>query len=97
MVFLLIQVSLHGLVISSGELVEVSDDALAGLASSLTALGLPNNRLSHVPLGALLPLVHLERLDLSNNRIHIVTSHSFEGKPNGGCALILFLKNRFLT
>lgn len=73
------QVSLHGLVISSGELVEVSDDALAGLASSLTALGLPNNRLSHVPLGALLPLVHLERLDLSNNRIHIVTSHSFEG------------------
>ena len=48
------QVTLHGLVISSGEIRDVSPDAFAGaaLASALTALGLPNNRLTSVPSDA---------------------------------------------
>ena len=78
----IMQVTLHGLVISSGEVVEVSDDALVGLGATLTALGLPNNRLTAVPHKALRTLVHLERLDLSNNRIQAVTSRLFDDLAN---------------
>jgi len=75
------QVTLHGLVISSGEIRDVSPDAFAGaaLASALTALGLPNNRLTSVPSDALRPLVRLERLDLSNNRIRSLSGRPFDG------------------
>lgn len=77
--FLFERVTLHGLVISSGEIQDVSSQAFAGLASSLTALGLPNNRLSSIPSEALSPLVHLERLDLSNNRIQSISGQPFAG------------------
>lgn len=77
--FLFERVTLHGLVISSGEIQEVSAQAFAGLASSLTALGLPNNRLVNVPSEALRSLIHLERLDLSNNRIQSIAGQPFAG------------------
>lgn len=77
--FLFERVTLHGLVISSGEIQEVSTQAFAGLASSLTALGLPNNRLVNVPSEALRSLIHLERLDLSNNRIQSIAGQPFAG------------------
>ncbi|KAI9555782.1 hypothetical protein GHT06_018298 [Daphnia sinensis] len=77
--FLFERVTLHGLVISSGEIQEVSAQAFAGLASSLTALGLPNNRLVSVPSEALRSLIHLERLDLSNNRIQSIAGQPFAG------------------
>lgn len=77
--FLFERVTLHGLVISSGEIQEVSTQAFAGLASSLTALGLPNNRLANVPSEAIRSLVHLERLDLSNNRIQSIAGQPFAG------------------
>ncbi|XP_057366942.1 uncharacterized protein LOC130687748 [Daphnia carinata] len=77
--FLFERVTLHGLVISSGEIQDVSAQAFAGLASSLTALGLPNNRLVNVPSEALRPLIHLERLDLSNNRIQSIAGQPFAG------------------
>lgn len=73
------RVTLHGLVISSGEIRDVSPGAFIGLGSALTALGLPNNRLTAVPSDALRPLVHLERLDLSNNRIKSISGRPFEG------------------
>lgn len=84
--FLFERVTLHGLVISSGEIVDVSAQAFSGLALSLTALGLPNNRLSSIPSESLRPLVHLERLDLSNNRIQ-----SISGKPFAGLDRLRFL------
>lgn len=76
------KVTLHGLVISSGEIRDVSELAFSGLETSLTALGLPNNRLTTIPFGALKILSHLERLDLSNNRIHTIPSHMFIGLEN---------------
>ena len=69
--------SLHGLVVTSGELADVSPDAFAGLGASLSALGLPNNRLTSVP--ALASLKRLERLDLSNNRIRSIDAGAFRG------------------
>ncbi|EFX90283.1 hypothetical protein DAPPUDRAFT_20910, partial [Daphnia pulex] len=77
--YLFERVTLHGLVISSGEIQDVSQQAFAGLAQSLTALGLPNNRLVSVPSEALGSLVHLERLDLSNNRIQSISGQPFAG------------------
>ena len=77
--FLFERVKLSGLVISSGEIGDVSAEAFAGLASSLTALGLPNNRLASVPSEAIRLLVYLERLDLSNNRIQSISGEPFAG------------------
>lgn len=77
--FLFERVKLHGLVISSGEIGDVSAEAFAGLGASLTALGLPNNRLAAVPSEAIRPLVYLERLDLSNNRIQSISGEPFAG------------------
>lgn len=71
-------VSLHGLVVSSGEIKSVSDAAFDGLASPLQALGLPNNQLDRVPSTALATLSGLERLDLSHNRLHTIHNNSFE-------------------
>ncbi|VVC25762.1 Cysteine-rich flanking region, C-terminal,Leucine-rich repeat,Leucine-rich repeat domain, L [Cinara cedri] len=75
-------VSLHGLVVSSGEIKSVSDTAFEGLRSPLQALGLPNNQLERVPSSALAILNGLERLDLSHNRLHSVHNNSFKGSPN---------------
>lgn len=71
-------VSLHGLVVSSGEIKSVADFAFDGLASPLQALGLPNNQLERVPSSALAMLNGLERLDLSHNRLHTVHNNSFK-------------------
>ncbi|XP_026807749.1 LOW QUALITY PROTEIN: leucine-rich repeat-containing protein 15-like [Rhopalosiphum maidis] len=75
-------VSLHGLVVSSGEIKSVSDAAFDGLGSPLQALGLPNNQLERVPSSALAMLSGLERLDLSHNRLHTIHNNSFKGSPN---------------
>lgn len=71
-------VSLHGLVVSSGEIKSVSDAAFDGLGSPLQALGLPNNQLERVPSSALAMLSGLERLDLSHNRLHTIHNNSFK-------------------
>ncbi|XP_076633681.1 leucine-rich tendon-specific protein [Colletes latitarsis] len=75
-------VALHGLVISSGELRNVHENAFAGLASPLQALGLPNNLLDSVPTVALSRLVGLEQLDLSQNKLQTLEADSFKGLSN---------------
>ncbi|XP_055688903.1 uncharacterized protein LOC129793172 [Lutzomyia longipalpis] len=70
-------VSLHGLVISSGEIKRVHRSAFVGLRTPLQALGLPNNALMGVPWNSLSPLVALDRLDLSNNRIKALGAADF--------------------
>nr|XP_018901320.1 PREDICTED: leucine-rich repeat-containing protein let-4-like [Bemisia tabaci] len=75
-------VSLHGLVVSSGDIAQVDELAFFGLASPLQALGLPSNALERVPTEALSLLAGLERLDLSHNRIKRLENSSFEGLPN---------------
>lgn len=70
-------VSLHGLVISSGEIKRVHRQAFLGFKTSLQALGLPNNALSSVPSRSLAPLISLDRLDLSNNRIKYLDASDF--------------------
>lgn len=70
-------VSLHGLVISSGEIKRVHRLAFYGLKTPLQALGLPNNALSDVPSQSLAPLTSLDRLDLSNNRIKSLEASDF--------------------
>lgn len=70
-------ISLHGLVISSGELNNISSDAFEKLKSPLQALGLPNNKFSSVPIFALKSLPELDRLDLSGNKIKTLDSNSF--------------------
>lgn len=70
-------VALHGLVISSGEIVEVHRDAFEGFAAPLQALGLPNNKLTSVPTDALENLPELDRLDLSSNRMKSLDGRSF--------------------
>lgn len=70
-------ISLHGLVISSGEIKRVHRLAFTGMKNGLEALGLPNNKLSVVPTSSIAPLVQLDRLDLSNNQIKALTSTDF--------------------
>lgn len=70
-------VSLHGLVISSGEIKRVHRQAFLGFKTSLQTLGLPNNALSSVPSQSLAPLTSLDRLDLSNNRIKYLDASDF--------------------
>lgn len=70
-------VSLHGLVISSGEIKRVHRLAFAGIKTPLQALGLPNNALPDVPWQSLTTLSSLDRLDLSNNRIKYLGTSDF--------------------
>lgn len=70
-------VTLHGLFISSGEIKRVHRFAFAGLRSPLQILGLPNNALTSVPSNSLQPLIWLDRLDLSNNKIKTLSSSDF--------------------
>lgn len=71
-------ISLHGLVISSGEIKRVHRLAFMGMTGGgLEALGLPNNKLSTVPASSVAPLITLDRLDLSNNQIKALTSSDF--------------------
>lgn len=71
-------VALHGLVVSTGELRRVHENAFIGLAKPLQALGLPNNLLDSVPTIALSHLVGLERLDLSQNKLKMLEADSFK-------------------
>lgn len=75
-------ISLHGLVISSGEIKRVHRLAFLGLKSPLQALGLPNNALTSVPWNSLTPLTSLERLDLSNNKIKSLGASDFSVLKN---------------
>ncbi|XP_050592480.1 slit homolog 1 protein-like [Bombus affinis] len=75
-------VALHGLVVSTGELRRVHENAFIGLVTPLQALGLPNNLLDSVPTTALSHLVGLERLDLSQNKLKMLEAESFKGLSN---------------
>ncbi|CAK1547729.1 unnamed protein product [Leptosia nina] len=75
-------VGLHGLVISSGDIKRVQQGAFTSVANTLLALGLPNNQLPSVPIEALYNLWYLDRLDLSNNKIHALDGNSFKGLQN---------------
>ncbi|XP_050509661.1 protein slit [Diabrotica virgifera virgifera] len=75
-------VALHGLVVSSGELRSIVNNAFERLASPLQALGLPNNQLDTVPTTALNSLPELDRLDLSGNKLEKLNHKSFEGLQN---------------
>lgn len=70
-------VSLHGLVISSGEIKRVHRYAFSGMKTPLEELGLPNNALSSVPAQSISSLNSLHRLDLSNNRIKYLDASDF--------------------
>lgn len=72
-------VSLHGLVISSGEIKRVHKSAFLGIRGPLQALGLPGNALMSVPWNALSTLSALERLDLANNKIKALGTADFVG------------------
>lgn len=80
-------VALHGLVISTGELRRVNENAFTALVRPLQALGLPNNLLDAVPTAALMRLQGLERLDLSRNKLKTLEAQSF--KVRGGYQFIL--------
>ncbi|KAL4719364.1 hypothetical protein ACJJTC_010723, partial [Scirpophaga incertulas] len=71
-------VGIHGLVISSGDIRRVQQGAFNSVSEKLMALGLPNNQLPSVPTEALTQLWNLDRLDLSNNKIHLLDSNSFK-------------------
>lgn len=70
-------VSLSGLFISSGEIKRVHRLAFSGLKTPLQILGLPNNALNSVPSNSLQQLTSLDRLDLSNNEIKILSPTDF--------------------
>ncbi|TDG50717.1 hypothetical protein AWZ03_002706 [Drosophila navojoa] len=75
-------ISLHGLVISSGEIKRVHKSAFLGIKGPLQALGLPGNALLSVPWNALSTLNSLERLDLANNKIKALGTADFVGLGN---------------
>ncbi|XP_068147240.1 uncharacterized protein Lrt isoform X2 [Drosophila tropicalis] len=75
-------ISLHGLVISSGEIKRVHKSAFLGIKGPLQALGLPGNALLSVPWNALSSLSALERLDLANNKIKALGTADFVGLGN---------------
>uniref|UniRef100_A0A182J8T0 Uncharacterized protein n=1 Tax=Anopheles atroparvus TaxID=41427 RepID=A0A182J8T0_ANOAO len=74
-------VSLQGLVISSGEIKRVHRLAFAGIRTPLQALGLPNNALAGVPMQSLGSVAQLDRLDLSFNRIKSLQNTDFIAVP----------------
>ncbi|XP_034195270.2 leucine-rich tendon-specific protein [Osmia lignaria lignaria] len=75
-------IALHGLVVSTGELRRVHENAFIGLIRPLQALGLPNNLLDSVPTAALSDLIGLEKLDLSQNKLKTLEADSFKGLSN---------------
>ncbi|XP_046143374.1 vasorin-like [Osmia bicornis bicornis] len=75
-------IALHGLVVSTGELRRVHENAFIGLIRPLQALGLPNNLLDSVPTAALSHLIGLEKLDLSQNKLKTLEADSFKGLSN---------------
>ncbi|XP_023289188.1 uncharacterized protein LOC105696975 [Orussus abietinus] len=75
-------VALHGLVVSTGELRRVHENAFTALARPLQALGLPNNLLDSVPTVALKHIIGLDRLDLSHNKLKTLEADSFKGLSN---------------
>ncbi|KAL0113828.1 hypothetical protein PUN28_011277 [Cardiocondyla obscurior] len=77
--YFLENVTLHGLVISTGELRHVHENAFKALMQPLQALGLPSNLLDSVPTIALSYLVGLDRLDLSHNKLKTLEADSFKG------------------
>lgn len=70
-------ISLHGLVISSGEIKRLHRLVFAGMKSPLYELGLPNNALTSIPYASLQQLASLDRLDLSKNKIKMLSSSDF--------------------
>uniref|UniRef100_A0A182NI14 LRRCT domain-containing protein n=1 Tax=Anopheles dirus TaxID=7168 RepID=A0A182NI14_9DIPT len=74
-------VSLQGLVISSGEIKRVHRLAFAGIRTPLQALGLPNNALESVPMQSLGAVGQLDRLDLSFNKIKALQNGDFLAVP----------------
>ncbi|XP_037954114.1 leucine-rich repeats and immunoglobulin-like domains protein 3 [Teleopsis dalmanni] len=87
-------VSLHGLVISSGEIKRVHKYAFLGIKGPLQALGLPSNALLSVPWSSISTLTALERLDLSTNRIKALGTSDFAGLIN---LVYLELSNNQIT
>ncbi|KAH8369717.1 hypothetical protein KR093_000679 [Drosophila rubida] len=75
-------ISMHGLVISSGEIKRVHKSAFLGIKGPLQALGLPGNALLSVPWNALSTLGALERLDLANNKIKALGTADFVSLSN---------------
>jgi Leucine-rich repeat (LRR) protein len=73
-------VSIEGLVVSSGNLESVHSKAFFGLEKQLTALGLPANKLSSIPIPSVDILKLLTRLDMSSNLISSV--HSLPSLPD---------------
>lgn len=71
-------VALHGLVVSTGELRHIHENAFTALARPLQALGLPSNLLDAIPTIALSYLVGLDRLDLSHNKLKTLEADSFK-------------------
>lgn len=67
-------VSIEGLVVSSGQLEEVHSKAFMGLEKHLTALGLPSNRMTGLPIQSIDVLKLLTRLDMSGNIINSIHS-----------------------
>uniref|UniRef100_A0A182JR08 LRRCT domain-containing protein n=1 Tax=Anopheles christyi TaxID=43041 RepID=A0A182JR08_9DIPT len=74
-------VSLQGLVISSGAIKRVHRLAFAGIRTQLQALGLPNNALESVPMQSLSAVGQLDRLDLSFNKIKALQNGDFLAVP----------------
>ncbi|XP_040154884.1 uncharacterized protein LOC120895502 isoform X1 [Anopheles arabiensis] len=74
-------VSLQGLVISSGAIKRVHRQAFAGIRTPLQALGLPNNALESVPMQSLGAVGQLDRLDLSFNKIKALQNGDFLAVP----------------
>ena len=62
-------VSVEGLVISTGKLEFIHNKAFFGLEKHLTALGLPANKLTSIPTQSINILKVLTRLDMSSNLI----------------------------
>lgn len=75
-------ISLQGLVISSGEIKRIHRSAFMGIKTPLQALGLPNNALVSVPWNSLISLPFLDRLDLSNNKIKALSVTDFSSLKN---------------
>ena len=73
-------VSIAGLVVSSGRLENVHSKAFLGLEKQLTALGLPENKMISIPIQSFDILKLLTRLDLSGNQMSSI--HSLPSLPD---------------